>query len=101
MEVQEDLFESSRLSGQNGIRRICTSEALSAARELLTAESNKGCVYKMHTSDGDFVQSTGHQFRSSEEERILFLRALSDLQACGFLLPVAETKKVTIYTGHK
>jgi len=101
MEVQEDLFETSRLSGQTGIRRICANEALSAARELLIAESNRGSVYKMHSTHGDFVQSSSHQFRASDEERILFLRALSDLQACGFLLPVAETKKVTIYTGHR
>lgn len=67
-----------------------------AKQVLLDAVKENGMVYKIHSSDGEFVQC-GSAFNSNEEERIFFLEALYELVHHGFLEVVADSREFTQY----
>jgi hypothetical protein len=72
----------------------CKSAARSA---LLLAAQEYGHIYKVHCSDGEFVQAGDHVFGEVEEERILFLQVLVELFREQRLRLVTDSKEVAHY----
>jgi hypothetical protein len=68
-----------------------------ARRVLLHAAEEHGHVYKVHSSDGEFVQVGPCIFSEIEEERILFLQVLFDLFREERLRLVGDSREVAHY----
>lgn len=68
-----------------------------ARRVLLQAADEHGHVYKVHSSDGEFVQVGPCIFSEIEEERIMFLQVLFDLFREERLRLVGDSREVAHY----
>lgn len=66
------------------------------AKEVILTEAQRfQFVYKVHSPDGEFVQVGPRPFAEIDEERILFLEALSELTRENKLELVADTRELT------
>lgn len=68
------------------------------ARQLLMEEAGRAAeIYKIHSSDGEFVQIGSRAFCDIDDERILFLEALSELARQNKLCLVWDSKELCRY----
>lgn len=69
-----------------------------ARTTLLEAVKADGFIAKVHSADGEYLQSGTQVYSEVDEERILYLEAFCDLLHHGYVQPTSETKEMSLYS---
>jgi hypothetical protein len=87
------LFDNKDLALYECTRVPCRAYTIAAATEKLEAElHSSGAVYKIHSTDGEYVQCGEQAFNEAEIERIVFLKALQKLHHSGKIRAALENR---------
>jgi len=86
LELYELVKDSTRISTKEHARKVILHEAERAIE-----------IYKIHSSDGEFVQVGSEAYWEIDEERILFLEALGELAHHNKLRIVWDSKELCRY----
>ena len=91
--VENDVLEIYEVPDENNLG-LTVQDAMTA---LLDGIKRHEQIFKIHGSDGEFVQCGANVYFSPDQERIVFLEAIYELLHHGQVEIVSDTRKFAVY----
>ena len=92
--LENDIFEIYELDEDGCGVRLSMQDAMDV---ILSAMQRYGLLYKIHSTDGEFIQCGTATYAEKDDERIIYLEAVYRLMHKGSIQVVSDSKKYATY----
>jgi hypothetical protein len=93
--LENDIFEIYEIDEDGRGVKLSVQDAIES---ILTGMQRYGLLYKIHSSEGEFIQCGSATYADKDDERITYLEAVYRLMHKGMIQVVSDSKQYATYS---